>query len=77
MNKIPTAEDFLLSYGIGHDKELLPADYFDVLATKVLPELIKLYVKDALKAASESSRFGYEADRGRLYLDVYPLDNIK
>jgi hypothetical protein len=40
-------------------------------------EFVKLHVEAALKAASESSKFVHESDRGRVYLSVYPLENIK
>jgi hypothetical protein len=80
MEKIPTAEEFLMEAGFpGHAKH--------GLAKKWMIEFAKLHVEAALKEASEKvkAKWVHMKDYSRIYdgidkdsiLNSYPLTNIK
>jgi len=76
MEKIPTAEDFLIEAGFpGHAKH--------GLAKKWMIEFAKLHVQQALEEASKKAYITYHENRGDEIIDKdsilnsYPLDKIK
>ena len=65
--------------------DLLPIDgsqYKEVLTSdahleEIMIRFVQAHVQKALENASKSQKFSSEGDRGRVYTDVYPLENIK
>lgn len=90
MEKVPTAESFLITRGcqrMNCDGE--KCDFFEDVQPKDLIEFAKLHVEAALKQASEKAKIKYEysGNTGSEYYDEfvdpisilnsYPLTNIK
>lgn len=74
MNPIPTAEEWLTSFGADADDM-----YYKSSVEEAMIEFAKLHVEAALKIASESESNGTEGYK--IYkdsiLNAYPLENIK
>jgi len=69
-NKIPTAEEWLISFDAD--------DMFHKHSVEeAMIEFAKLHVKAALKAAAKSAMFSLESGKGKVHFNVYPLTNIK
>lgn len=76
MNKILTAEEKLkANFFNGSFIEIHSGDLKDI--ENIMIEFAKYHVEQALKEASESNMFSYHSARGRIYKEVYPLENIK
>ena len=79
MSKITTAEECFnnfVDFEICPLKEYTPEELINDTKLAMI-EFAKLHVKEALKEASESNMFSYHSARGRIYKEVYPLENIK
>lgn len=78
MNKIPTAEEFLLQKGCSKGEN----DSFEDVLEYYLTEFAKLHVEAALKAASSVLDVNNDADyiehpTEERIIATYPLENIK
>jgi|LakMenE18May11ns_1017448.scaffolds.fasta_scaffold9935188_8 hypothetical protein len=80
MNKIPTAEEFLLKIEEFHPEHIKNKNTIDYKVKQKLIEFAKLHVEAALKEAAETNYSSEKANFelvNKSILNSYPLSNIK